>query len=168
MISAKETLDTAQKQVSDFAGNGYEAAQGGIQDAIERVSRIVKIARNFGLDDVLATVGLRRGPRYTSNILTFTGGVAIGAGLGMLFAPMTGAAMRGKIGKTLGWQKLTTKMAAAEKQVEEGVSDLKQDIKHGLGPNATRVMDHVKEHVTDTDKNQAKDGAAQRGQHRAS
>lgn len=161
MNSVKDTLGTAQKQVTNFAEHGYTAAQDGVHDAVERVSRLVTIARNLGLDDVLGVVGLQRRQGPGGAIASFGAGVAVGAGLGLLFAPMPGSDLRGKIGKALGLTGVVDKLAEVEGQVEDKLVEKKDELK----ANMSRATEKAKERVVEL-----KDKAAEelKGNHRVS
>jgi hypothetical protein len=71
--------------------------------AVNTVSGVVTTLRALDRDDGLAWLGLAR-RRPLRSALTFSAGLAVGTGLGFLFAPMAGADMRSAL-----WGRLTTK-----------------------------------------------------------
>ncbi len=63
---------------------------------VNAVSGVVAVLRSFNRDTGLGWLGLARRHPFRSGTM-FGAGVALGAGLGLLFAPMSGADLRGAI-----------------------------------------------------------------------
>ena len=118
--AAKSTLDSARSTI-DSARSTLESARGETQHAASTVFSTLKegvgvaastlaLIRSLELSDALGWIGLarRRGP--FESIAMFGSGVLVGAGLGVLFAPMSGAELRGT---------LLSRMRGAQKKVEE-------------------------------------------------
>lgn len=84
------TIDTA-KGATMVAVKG---ARRGMLDTVKSVVEVVTLLRSLGADQVLGKIGLsrRRTPLATLGILA--AGLAVGAGLGMLFAPRSGRQTR--------------------------------------------------------------------------
>jgi hypothetical protein len=63
-------------------------------------SQLADRLKELGLDGVLASVGLQRlarGGMTLPIVASFAAGVAVGASAGLLFAPMTGEDLRGRL-----------------------------------------------------------------------
>jgi len=87
--SATEIFNTAK----DRADQVTSSARSTMWDAVKTVTGVVSMLRGLGVDDVLTHVGLAR-RRPGTFIATFGAGVAIGAGLGVMFAPKSGLETR--------------------------------------------------------------------------
>lgn len=130
MNSIKDTLDTAATKVTDTASEASAKAEDTMRDTLTRVTKLVKVVRSLGVADMLGAVGLerRRGPG--GKIASFGVGVAIGAGLGVLFAPAAGSETRSQLGKVLGFNKLARNLANVESEVEARVIEKKDELKN--------------------------------------
>jgi len=85
--------------------------------AVSAVSGVVSVLRSFAPEDGLAWLGLaRRRPLRSAGL--FGAGVAVGAGLGVLFAPMSGRDLRRAAAERFG-----PKKHAGEEPSEERDSD---------------------------------------------
>jgi len=103
MDSASEAASTAKDAVgSAKIGTQHAAAsaRSNVMVGIHMVTSVVAMLRNLGLAEAFGWVGLqrRRNPLLSAGI--FGAGFAAGAGAGVLLAPMSGAALRGKILKS--------------------------------------------------------------------
>ena len=88
--TAKHTVDAAKKGTEHAASVAFADIMGGIRT----VGEAVRYMRNLGIDDALGWVGLSR-RRDSFETLALVGtGILVGAGIGMLLAPMTGADLR--------------------------------------------------------------------------
>jgi hypothetical protein len=96
----KATIDTAKTEVAhgvesarEGAGKGLATAVGAMVRAVNTVSGVLATLRALDRDDGLAWIGLARRRPLRSAVM-FASGLTMGAGLGVLFAPMAGAEMR--------------------------------------------------------------------------
>lgn len=104
MESAKEGAEHAvgtAKHAMESAKEGTEhavsSARSTFLDGVHAVSGVLSLLRSFDADDALALAGLARRRSPLLSAATFGAGVAVGAGVGMLFAPMSGADLRREI-----------------------------------------------------------------------
>lgn len=125
MDNVKDIMNSARNQTEDAASG----ARSVVLDGIHAAAGIVSILRGFGLTDALGWFGLARRRGGAGTLAAFGGGVALGAGLGMLFAPVSGAdARRAIFGRMKGLARYagrTADKAGAEAgKVEKKVEDL--------------------------------------------
>ena len=90
MDTAKSTIESAK----DGTQHAVSSARSTLLDGIHAVNGVVSILRGLEFADALGWIGLarRRGP--LGSIALFGAGVALGTGIGMLFAPKSGAETR--------------------------------------------------------------------------
>jgi len=93
MDAAKNTMETAK----DGTQHAVSSARSSLLDSLHTVSSVVSIIRGFGLSDALGLVGLTRKRGPFESIALFGAGVAVGTGVGFLFAPAAGNETRRKI-----------------------------------------------------------------------
>lgn len=120
-----DTIDTT-KQMIGSAKDGTEhavaSARSTLFDGIRTAASVYATLRGFGFGDALGWVGLARRRSPLAVLGTFGAGVAVGAGVGMLFAPMSGAETRRAI---FGLLKGVEKDAKSTiDKVEAGAKDL--------------------------------------------
>jgi len=97
--TAKHAIDSAKEST----GHAVSSARTTFLDGVKVVTGVVTMLRALGVDDALGWVGLsrRRSPIVSASI--FGAGVALGAGVGVLFAPMSGLELRRAIlGRLMG------------------------------------------------------------------
>jgi len=82
---------------------------------LEQAGRIVRIARDFGL---LGFVSARLSNRARTEARAFGAGVIVGAGIGMLVAPMDGRALRAKMMGAIGVRSWMKKLLAEDEELE--------------------------------------------------
>ena len=82
-VAAKDTAERSAMNVVETALKGMSAAAG-----------IVTMLRHLDLDDGLSWFGLERRRTPLTTVAIFGAGIVVGAGIGCLFAPMSGAAAR--------------------------------------------------------------------------
>ncbi|HEX6273971.1 MAG TPA: YtxH domain-containing protein [Polyangiaceae bacterium] len=86
-------------------------------------SRLAHMASGFRFEDVLGTVGLsRRRSHVLENLLFLGAGAAVGAGVALLVAPMSGRETRARIGKEV--SKLTEAASDAMRETTESARAL--------------------------------------------
>jgi len=90
MDTAKSTIESAK----DGTQHAVSSARSTLVEGIRAVNGVVSILRGLQLTDALGWIGLerRRGP--LGSLALFGAGVAVGTGVGMLFAPKSGAETR--------------------------------------------------------------------------
>jgi gas vesicle protein len=135
MDAAKNGMDSAREataHVLSSAKSGAESVQRGTENTVSSVlwavlkgastvAGIMTTLRKLDRDDALGWIGLSRRRSPLETIALFSSGMVVGAGIGMLLAPMTGVDLRQAI---LGRSKdLTQKGAhAAESVVKDGMN----------------------------------------------
>jgi len=152
----------AAKNVVESAKEGTEHAVSGARstllDGVKTIGGIIAMLKGFQLDDGLGWVGLerRRTPLYSAAI--FGMGVAVGTGVGMLFAPKSGAELRRMILDQL--KAFGAEAQAEVKEVEEKAEDLagkakdavkkaERKVEGKVEAAASTVKETVKDTVTD-------------------
>jgi gas vesicle protein len=71
-----------------------KGARRGLLDTVKSVVEVVTLLRSLGADKVLGQLGLARRRTPLASLGVFATGLAVGAGLGMLFAPRSGRQTR--------------------------------------------------------------------------
>jgi hypothetical protein len=131
-VAAEKISDTAEK-LGESAQKAPAAAKIFTLDMAHKVLDVMGVIRRIGMDDVLGTVGLARKRRSTpfAAMGSFGAGLAVGAGLGVLFAPKAGSDTRRAIKSGL-----ASILGSAKKMETEVVA--KVDEKLGsAAPNST-------------------------------
>lgn len=100
--TAKNVVESAVESAKEGTEHAVSSARSTWLDGVKAVTGIVATLRGLGLDDGLAVVGLARRTSPLGAVAAFGAGVVAGAGLGVLFAPRSGAATRRAIWKQLG------------------------------------------------------------------
>jgi len=118
--SAKSTIDSARGETQHAASTVLSTLKEGVGVAASAISLI----RSLEMSDALGWIGLarRRGP--FESMALFGSGLFVGAGLGVLFAPMSGAELRGT---------LLSRLRGAQKKVEEKAESIEhqaEDLAH--------------------------------------
>ena len=141
--SAKSTLDSAKGETQHAASNVLSTLKEGVAVAAGAIA----VIRSLQLSDALGWIGLarRRGP--FESMALFGSGVLVGAGLGVMFAPMSGAELRGT---------LMTRLKGAEKKVEEKAE--------AIGHQAEDLANKAKSTVVNAAKDVAEDASSQAGE----
>lgn len=127
MDTAKDLMSSA-KQGTEHA---VESTRATIFDGLRAAASVLSILRGFGLGDALGWVGLRRRHSPGSAIAVFGAGVAVGAGLGILFAPTSGSDTRSSILGLVGGLKADARRAAHK--VEEGGAEIRAKVDEMAG-----------------------------------
>ncbi|NUP13644.1 MAG: YtxH domain-containing protein [Polyangiaceae bacterium] len=99
-------------------------AKSGVVNAIARASEIYRLMREFGLDDALRRFGLQRRRNPAIAMSLFGAGLACGATLGVLFAPVSGAEARGFIKKRIGSQLDALRESAPAQKIRQTARDV--------------------------------------------
>lgn len=158
----QETISNAVDKARDVARDGSTAASEtfqsaanttrvGFLDVLKTVTGTVAAVRSLGVGDMLGWVGLERKRGPFMSVGAFGAGLAVGAGLGMLFAPAAGSETQRKIGKFV--RDLVTN---EKKELENAAADMKQkadDVAHKV----TDKVDELKSKAGDKVE-AAKDG----------
>lgn len=140
-----QTLGTA-RNVVESAKEGTEHAISSARstwlDGVKAVTGIVRTVRGFGLEDGLGLIGLARRRSPLGAVAAFGAGVVAGAGLGVLFAPRSGAATRRAMWKQLrglGHEAMGT-LEHAESEVGAKAEELAGKAKQAV-KNVERTME---------------------------
>lgn len=144
-----ETVGTA-KDVMESAKEGTEQAfkttREKLMEGLHLVVGLAPVLRGLG-DGLLARVGLARRPSPFESIAIFSAGVAVGAGLGVMFAPMRGSELRRTIrdavqGKT---REIVDKASAEADEVEAKAEQLAGKTKDAVKKVERKVENRVVE-----------------------
>jgi len=149
--TAKNVINTANEgtqQATDTAKHAYKSAKGGADqaassvrstwlDGVKTVSSVVSMLRAFQADDALGWVGLSRRRSPIASFGVFSAGLALGAGAGMLFAPMSGRDLRRTIMKSFSGvtdkaKEVATQVEAQATKVEAKVEDVASKVKDAV------------------------------------
>lgn len=135
--TAKEVLDTAKGS----AGHAASSARATFFDIAKFAIGVATTLRGFGIDDALGFVGLARKRSPLGAIGAFGAGVVVGAGAGLLFAPMSGRSLRRTLMKELD----DAKTDAGEKLEKVGneVKDIEQKVETRVDAAADVVKSKV-------------------------
>jgi gas vesicle protein len=151
MGAAKDVVESAKEGTE----HAVSSARSTLLDGVKAIGGIIAMLKSFQLDDGLGWVGLerRRTPFYSAAI--FGMGVAVGAGVGMLFAPKSGVELRRMILDQL--KAFGAEAQAEVKDVEEKAEDLAGKAKDAVKKAERKVegkveaaASAVKETVKDT------------------
>lgn len=139
------TINDSMDSVKDIMNNAKEGTEHAVSstrtvlfDGLRAAAGVVSILRSFGVGDALGWFGLARRRSPVSAIATFGAGVAVGTGLGMLLAPMSGADTRRMIGQsvkslfgdaTRTAQKVEASLEKGEKAAVAKVEDMASKVK---------------------------------------
>jgi gas vesicle protein len=151
MNEATKTFHAA----TNVASHAAKGAQGGLLGAFKSAVEVVSILRGLGADEVLKKVGFMRARTPLASLGLFATGVAIGAGLGLLFAPRTGEQTRRYVSDRLrnATNDVKTTTAAAVDQVEEKVSEALDNAEDAIlrpeEPEGTKVRKSRRQVNTD-------------------
>jgi len=163
-----DTVNNA-KNVMETAREGTEHAVAKTRDrfveGFRAVTEVVAMLRALNGDDALGWVGLARRTGPFQSIAVFGAGMAVGAGAGMLFAPMSGVELRrallGKI--TAQAQDAATRVEANVKEVEEKGEDLVRQ-----AADAVKKVERKIENKVNAGAEAVKDAGAHGAGHRPS
>lgn len=97
MDGARENAGQAMSTAKHGAGHAVASTRSTVMDGIRVVSGLLATLRGLDANDALGWVGLSRRPSPLRSLAIFGAGVAVGTGVGMLVAPMSGAKLRGMI-----------------------------------------------------------------------
>ena len=153
MSNARSTLE-----------GGVSTARSTLMEGIGAVNGVVSLLRNLHLNDALGWVGLSRRRSPFESVAVFGAGVLVGTGVGMLFAPKSGADLRRMIfGKLQGIEKDAERVVnQAGTQVKETVKDIEtkaKDIENKIENKADDLAGKAKGALS-TAENKADDMAA--------
>jgi gas vesicle protein len=127
MDAAKDLMESAKSETQHAASS----ARSTLLDGIHAVSGVVSVLRALGVSDALGWFGLqrRRGPIIP--LAAFGAGMIVGAGVGVLIAPRSGAKTRRAILDALMGveQKVEAEAKEIEKKVVENAGAAKEAIK---------------------------------------
>lgn len=137
MGTAKAAIGSATDVVKTVAGTTKSTAL----DTAKSVVEFVTFLRGIGLDDVLGLVGLARRKSALPTLFAFGGGVAVGASIGLLIAPVSGKDARRYIGMRVG--ELFGRATEKAEQVQEKAGEVVNQVQEKAGEVAGRVQDKV-------------------------
>lgn len=97
MDSVKDIVSSAKEGTE----HAVASTRSVVLDGIRMVGGVVSILRGFGVGDALGWFGLARRRSGLSTVASFGAGMFVGTGVGMLFAPRSGADTRQAIKNTV-------------------------------------------------------------------
>lgn len=134
MGTAKEVLGSAK----GGAGHAASSARSTFFDVAKFAIGVATTLRGFGVDDALGFVGLARKRSALSSIGILGAGIVVGAGVGVLLAPMSGRSLRRMLLKGLDdvrndagekLNKVGEEVKEIERKVESKVDDAAELVK---------------------------------------
>lgn len=152
MNAAKSTMDSAREtagHVMDSAKEGTEKAVATTTSAffegVRAVNNLISTIRSLDTNDALGFIGLERRRSGFSTVAIFGAGIAVGAGVGMILAPMAGSDLRKMILSqfTKATNDATTAVKDAEQKVEEAVKGAEKKVEEKVSAGAEVVKDKV-------------------------
>jgi hypothetical protein len=134
--SMKHTFEAAQHDGARAA----KSVRSSWAEGVHVASSIISIARSLGVDDALGWIGLSRRRGGLSTFTTFGAGMAVGAAVGVMFAPMSGRDLRHSVLEKLSALNGSTKKAVlrVEADVEDATSGLLKKVEHAVGMEPTK------------------------------
>jgi hypothetical protein len=113
MATLNETIDTAKHRVGSAQVAATRGARATWLDGVKAASELLATIRGFRAENALGWLGLarRRSPLISYGL--FGAGVAVGTGVGILFAPRSGVETRRLIMKRFGMDEKVSAAAAA-------------------------------------------------------
>lgn len=167
MGSARETAEQAVGNAKHALGSAKEGAEHTLSSTMsylttgaKAVAGFASVLRALGVDDALGWVGLRRRQSPFYPIAIFGAGVAVGAGVGMLLAPKSGAQIRRSILKAFNditgeakdaLQRVESEVKEAGEKVEEKAEELADKAK-GAALKAERKIESKIENKMENNK----------------
>jgi hypothetical protein len=162
MDTAKSVLDSARESTGHAVGTAMHAmgsardgtehavssARSTLLDGVKSVTGIVAMLRDLGVSDALGWVGLARRRSPLLSIAMFGAGMAVGAGIGVMLAPTSGADLRRAIlGRLMGPMAAVkdTVMKDAH-EVSEGAKAVKEVVTNHVEAAAHAMKDAATAH----------------------
>jgi hypothetical protein len=136
-----ETMDTARDALDlakESTGHAVSSARSTLLEGVKTVTGIVAMLRDLEVGDALGWVGLSRRQSPLRGVAIFGAGVALGAGVGVLFAPMSGGDLRRAMLRTLhgATDEVKKEARAVSERAEAATRTLKDAAKaHGSPSN---------------------------------
>ena len=154
--TAKHTVDSAKKGTERAAS----VALSDIADGIRVVTGAVSLIRSFGVDDALGWLGLSRRRGTFESVAIFGSGVLVGAGMGIMLAPMSGSDLRKAFltrlqGVEKDAENVAGKVKDAVVSAERKVEDIAGNAKDSVAGAAKDIVEGAEQKV-----NKAKDALA--------
>jgi gas vesicle protein len=168
VCSAKDAVESVKEgagQVVDSVKEGAEHVASNARvtwlDGAKAVAGLVSTVRAIGVDDALALIGLSRRRSPLLSFAIFGAGVAVGAGVSLMFAPMSGADLRRAILRQL--QGLEHEAKDVIERAETGVEQKAEELSGKARETVNKVERQVAEKVDQGAKavNQQVDAAAE-------
>jgi len=162
MDTAKSVLDSARESTEHAVGTAKHAmgsardgtehavssARSTLLDGVKTVTGIVSMLRDLGVSDALGWVGLARRRSPLVSVAMFGAGVAVGAGIGVMLAPTSGADLRRAIlGRLMGPMNAVKDTVTKDAhEVSEGAKAVKEAVKSQVEGAAHAVKDAAAAH----------------------
>jgi len=144
MNAARDMMGTARENAGEAVGTAKEGAEhavastrSAVLDGIRTVTGFVAMLRKLDGDDALGWIGLARRRSSFYTVAVFGAGIAVGSGVGMMLAPMSGQQLRARIFDQLRGAKGPAPATAQEAQKVEAKAESPAD-KPGDGVTQVR------------------------------
>lgn len=124
-----DSVKNAAGAVQDVTYRATTSARSKILDGLYTASKIITILRSLDVDDALGWVGLSRRRSIFGTVATFGAGCAVGVGVGLMMAPMSGKALR-----NLMYRKLANIEEEAKNEIVEAAKKAEQAVETELKP----------------------------------
>lgn len=92
--TVNDVKDAAVSAAEDLASDAIKGSKSAMGDAMNLAGELITFLRKTGVDESLRRIGLSGGTSKLGGFGLFAGGVIVGAGLGLLLAPMSGRRTR--------------------------------------------------------------------------
>lgn len=130
MESATEGAEHAVDSAKDGAEKVVSGARSTLNQGIHAVTDLVVMLKSLGLDDGLAWIGLARRPSAFRTLAVFGAGLVVGAGAGILFAPLSGADTR---------RAILNQLKGVQSQAKDTLEQAETEVKQAVGEKANEI-----------------------------
>lgn len=147
MDSAKHAVGSAKTAVGSAkteADHAFSKVLSGILTGVKTVAEVTAVLRALRVNDALGWVGLRRRRDPFMGLALFGAGLTVGAGVGMLFAPMSGRDLR---------RAILSRFSSASDDAKEprpGVESEMKDVENKAEPSVQAAGGTAKDAVQGT------------------
>jgi hypothetical protein len=97
MGAARENAGHAMETAKEGAGHAVASTRSTVLDTIHTMTGLIATLRSLDSDAALGWIGLARRRSPLTTFAVFSAGMAVGTGVGMVLAPMSGKELRGMI-----------------------------------------------------------------------
>ena len=139
--TVNDVKDAAVSAAEELASDAVKGSKSAMGDAMSLAGEVIAFLRKTGVDESLRRVGLVGGTSKLGGFGLFAGGVIVGAGLGVLLAPMSGRRTRDFLANRFREVYDTVKSTTAE--VASDVEGTGKRVADEVGRTGKRVADEA-------------------------